>query len=254
MAQARKTALVTGAAKRIGKAIVEDLAAHGFSVAIHCHESRTEADELARSILSAGGRAAVVQADLTDMRAASALLDHAAGAVGPIRLLVNNASTFEEDTAYDIDWAAWDSHFALHLNAPAMLSMQLARSLPQDEEGLVVNIIDQRVLRPSPRYFSYALSKSALWSATQMMAQALAPRVRVNAIGPGPTLPSARQQPADFAAQIDGLLLGRGPQLSEFGATIRYLWETRSVTGQMIAVDGGQHLAWETPDVKGIVE
>lgn len=254
MAQARKTALVTGAAKRIGRAIADDLAAHGFSVALHCHASRDEAEEAADSIRALGGHAAVIQADLTDMRAASDLLGRAEAAVGPIGLLVNNASIFKEDTADDIDWTAWDSHFAIHLKAPAILSIRFARSLSTGEEGLIVNVIDQRVLRPSPRHFSYTLSKSALWSATQMMAQALAPKIRVNAIGPGPTLPSTRQQPADFEAQVDGLILGQGPQLSEFGATIRYLWETPSVTGQMIALDGGQHLAWETPDVKGIVE
>src|SRR5690606_23621632 len=127
-------------------------------------------------------------------------------------------------------------------------------SLPENDDGLVVNIIDQRVWRLSPRYFSYTLSKSGLWTATRTMAQALAPRVRVNAIGPGPTLRNARQEEADFRQQVDALLLGRGPELAEFGATIRYLWEARSVTGQMIALDGGQHLAWQTPDIADVVE
>ena len=126
--------------------------------------------------------------------------------------------------------------------------------MPAGSEGLIVNIIDQRVWRLTPRYFSYTLSKSALWTATRTMAQALAPRIRVNAIGPGPTLANARQDAEDFDAQVDGLILGRGPSLAGFGATIRYLWEARSVTGQMIALDGGQHLAWQTPDVTGMVE
>ena len=135
-----------------------------------------------------------------------------------------------------------------------LLAGKLAAGLPDGDEGLVVNVIDQRVWQLTPRYFSYTLSKSALWTATQTLAQALAPKVRVNAIGPGPTLQSERQSQADFDAQVDGLLLRRGPELGEFGATIRYLWEARSVTGQMIALDGGQHLAWQTPDVTGMIE
>jgi len=254
MSKATATALVTGGAKRIGRAIVEDLAAHGFAVAIHCNRSRGEADALAAAIDARGGRAAVVAADLTDMDAAGDLVSQAEAALGPISLLVNNASLFEDDSVLDFDWQAWDRHFAVHVKAPALLAQNFARSLPQGQEGLIVNMIDQRVWRPTPRYFSYALSKSSLWTATQMMAQALGPRIRVNAIGPGPTLKNARQDDSDFAAQVDGLILKRGAELPEFGATIRYLWEARSVTGQMIALDGGQHLAWQTPDVTGMAE
>jgi NAD(P)-dependent dehydrogenase (short-subunit alcohol dehydrogenase family) len=248
------TALVTGGAKRIGRAIVEDLAAHGFAVAIHADRSIEQARALASQVTAGGGRAAALAADLTDMASAGALVGAARAALGPVSLLVNCASIFKDDSAADFDWSDWDRHFAIHLKAPVLLARTMAEALPQDREGLVVNIIDQRVWRPTPRYFSYALSKSALWSATQTMAQALAPRVRVNAIGPGPTLKNARQDDADFAAQVDGLILKRGPSLSEFGATIRYLWQARSVTGQMIALDGGQHLAWQTPDVTGMAE
>ena len=248
------TALVTGGAKRIGKAIVEDLAAHGFAVAIHCNRSLAEADALAAQIKAAGGRAAVVGADLTDMDAVGDLIGRAEAALGPVSLLVNNASLFEDDTLQDFDWAAWDRHFAVHVKAPALLAQNFARALPEGQEGLIVNIIDQRVWRPTPRYFSYGLSKAALWTATQTMAQALGPRIRVNAIGPGPTLKNAHQDDSDFAAQVGNLILERGPELPEFGATIRYLWAARSVTGQMIALDGGQHLAWQTPDVTGIAE
>ncbi|RUW58835.1 SDR family oxidoreductase [Mesorhizobium sp. M7A.F.Ca.US.008.03.1.1] len=254
MSKATVTALVTGGARRIGRAIVEDLAAHGFAVAIHCNRSRTEADALAAEIIAGGGRAAVVAADLTDMDAVGDLVGQAQAALGPIRLLVNNASLFEDDSVLDFDWRAWDRHFAVHVKAPALLAQNFARALPAGQEGLIVNMIDQRVWRPTPRYFSYALSKSTLWTATQMMAQALGPRIRVNAIGPGPTLKNARQDDGDFAAQVDGLILKRGPELPEFGATIRYLWEARSVTGHMIALDGGQHLAWQTPDVTGMTE
>ena len=254
MTQAAGTALVTGGARRIGAAIVEDLAAHGFAVAIHCNDSRDAADRLAAKIAGSGGRSAVVQADLTDMDQAGALLGAAAEKLGPVDLLVNNASLFEDDSLQDFDPVVWDRHFALHLKAPAILARSFAANLPAGASGLIVNIIDQRVWKPTPRYFSYTLSKSALWTATRTMAQALGPSIRVNALGPGPTLPNARQAPGDFAAQLEGLILGRGPELSEFGASIRYLWQARSVTGQMIALDGGQHLAWRTPDVTGMRE
>jgi NAD(P)-dependent dehydrogenase (short-subunit alcohol dehydrogenase family) len=175
-------------------------------------------------------------------------------AIGPISVLINNASLFENDSPRDFAWDVWDRHFDLHLKAPTMLARDLDATLPEGQEGLVVNIIDQRVWRLTPRYFSYTLSKSALWTATQTLAQALAPKIRVNAIGPGPTFANSRQRPEDFQAQIDGLILGRNAALGEFGATVRYLWQARSVTGQMIALDGGQHLAWRTPDVTGMAE
>ncbi|WP_224544042.1 SDR family oxidoreductase [Mesorhizobium sp. CA16] len=254
MRQATTVALVTGGARRIGKAIVEDLAANSFAVAIHANRSGNEAEALAKKIVAGGGRAAVVAADLTDMDAVGDLVGRAQAALGPVTLLVNNASLFVDDRVEDFDWQAWDRHFAIHVKAPALLAQTFARALPQDGDGLIVNIIDQRVWRPTPRYFSYALSKSALWTQTQMLAQALGPRIRVNAIGPGPTLKNKRQDDDDFESQVEGLILKRGPQLPEFGATIRYLWQARSVTGQMIALDGGQHLSWQTPDVTGMVE
>jgi NAD(P)-dependent dehydrogenase (short-subunit alcohol dehydrogenase family) len=254
MSEAARTALVTGGARRIGKAIVEDLAAHGFAVAIHCNRSRDEAQALAAEIEASGGRAAVVEADLTDMQSADGLIAAATRALGSVNLLVNNASVFEDDSVEDFDLAVWERHFAVHLKAPAILSRRFAAALADDAEGLIVNIVDQRVWKPTPRYFSYTLSKSALWTATRTMAQALAPRIRVNAIGPGPTLANVRQGKQDFDAQVDGLLLKRGPDLDEFGSAIRYFWGARSVTGQMLALDGGQHLAWRTPDVTGIVE
>ena len=254
MNEAAGTALVTGGAKRIGKAIVEDLAAHGFAVAIHANKSLTEAEALAARIREAGGRAEALAADLTDMDAVGDLVGRAEAALGPVTLLVNNASLFVDDSVQDFDWQAWDRHFAVHIKAPALLAQTFARALPRGQEGLIVNIIDERVWRPTPRYFSYALSKSTLWTATQTMAQALGPRIRVNAIGPGPTLKNIYQSDADFAASLQGLILKRAPDLSEFGATIRYFWAARSVTGQMIALDGGRHLAWQTPDVTGMTE
>ena len=249
-----RTALVTGGARRIGAAIVRDLAKNGFAVAIHCNRSRAEAEALAAEIIREGGKAAVVPADLTRLDEARDLVAHAIERVGPIGLLVNSASVFVRDEIGSFEWEVWDAHFAVHVKAPVLLARSLAEALPAGMAGLVVNIIDERVWRPNPHFFSYTLSKSALWDATRTMAQALAPRIRVNAIGPGPTLPNIRQQRADFDRQVAGLLLERGPDLSEFGATVRYLFETMSVTGQMIAIDGGQHLAWQTPDVTGMKE
>lgn len=244
-------ALVTGGAKRIGRAIALDLAAHGFAVAIHCDGSREEAERLADVINSDGGVASVLQADLTNEQSSSRLVENAIEAIGPLGIVVNNASIFEDDSITDFSMEVWDRHFAIHVKAPVLIARALARNLPYDGEALIVNMIDQRVWRPNPRFFSYTLSKSALWAATRTMAQALAPRIRVNAIGPGPTLANTRQDEASFNQQIDGLILKRGPELPEFGATVRYLWESPSITGQMIALDGGQHLAWETPDIAG---
>ncbi|MEO3998716.1 SDR family oxidoreductase [Mesorhizobium sp. CAU 1732] len=248
------TALITGGAQRVGAAITRDLAANGFAVAIHCNTSRTEADALAEEIAAAGGIAHVVQGDLTDPEARGAIVQAVQQVLGPVQLLVNNASVFDDDSAQDFDWATWDRHFDVHLKAPVLLTQQVAANLPAGRDGLVVNMIDQRVWRLTPGFFSYTLSKSALWTATQTMAQAFAPRLRVNAIGPGPTLKNERQDEVDFQEQLDAVLLKRGPDLSEFGTTIRYLWGARSVTGQMIALDGGQHLAWQTPDVYGVAE
>ena len=249
-----KTALVTGGAKRIGKAIVEDLAANGFAVAIHARQSLDAAEAMARALNAEGGKAAVVKCDLADGAATAKLVAAATAALGPLDLLVNNASLFEPDTVEAFDDALWDRHFAVHVKAPSILARDFVRQLPEGVAGSIVNIIDQRVWNPTPRYYSYTLSKSALWMATRTMAQSFAPQVRVNAIGPGPSLPNARQDDAAFQAQVEGLILRRGPALDEFGRTVRFLFDTPAITGQMIALDGGQHLAWETPDVGGIAE
>lgn len=255
MSEKQPVALVTGGAKRIGQAIVADLAANGFAVAIHCNRSTAEADAAAQAIVKAGGRASVHQADFSDVEAVHGLVPDVAAALGPVQLLVNSASVFEEDHVGALSDEIWDRHFSIHLKAPVFLTEAMAETLPEGDEGMVVNIIDQRVIYPSgPTFFSYTLSKTALWDATRTLAQALAPRLRVNAIAPGPTLKSVRQTDEDFARQVDDLPLKRGPQLTEFGRTIRYLWETKSITGQMIALDGGQHLAWESRGVGSTVE
>ena len=254
MKQPLKTALVTGGARRIGKAIVDDLAAHGFAVAIHANTSLDEAEAMADTIRRQGGTAVALAADLSETAATERLIAEATDALGPLGLLVNNASLFKPDSLDALDPDLWDRHFNVHVRAPSILVRDFARQLPATNSGLVVNIVDQRVWNPTPRYYSYTLSKAALWMATRTMAQALAPSIRVNAIGPGPSLPNERQDPRDFQQQVEGLILKTGPRLDEFGRTVRYLFESPSVTGQMIALDGGQHLAWETPDVAEIVE
>lgn len=249
-----RTVLITGASRRLGRAIAEDLATHGFTIAVHARSSILEAEEFANTIRQKGGKAQAFAADLADIHSTTELMEKASNALGPIGVLVNNASIFRSDSADAFDSATFEAHFAVHVRAPSILAAGLINQLPQDMNGLIVNIIDQRVLAPNPRFYSYTLSKSALWTATQTMAQAFAPRVRVNAIGPGPSFKSERQRPQDFQAQIDGLILKRGPQPDEFGRTVRFLFDTPSITGQMIALDGGQHLAWETPDVAEIPE
>lgn len=249
-----RTALVTGASKRIGLAIAEDLAANGFTVAVHANRSLAEARDVVAKLRQDGNRAIAIKADLQNETETSSLIERAVAELGPLDLLVNNASLFENDSAAEFDRHAFDAHFAVHVRAPSILSAAFAKQLPQGLHGLIVNMVDQRVWALNPRFYSYTLSKAALWTATQTMAQAFAPRIRVNAIGPGPSLPSVRQTEEDFKAQIDGLILRAGPELGEFGRTIRFLFDTPSITGQMIALDGGQHLAWETPDVAESME
>ncbi|MCE6074448.1 SDR family oxidoreductase [Agrobacterium vitis] len=241
---APRTALVTASAKRIGRAIAEDLADNGFAVAIHTHASLHEAETLADQICSKGGKAVALKADLRDIAETQALIANASQALGPLGLLVNNASVFVDDKADQFNAEHFAAHFDIHVRAPAILSAEFHRQVPDNGAGLIVNIIDQRVLALKPTFFSYTLSKSTLWTATRTMAQAFAPQIRVNAIGPGPTLKSERQEQKDFQAQIDSLPLKQGAGLEEFGRTIRFLFDTPSITGQMFALDGGQHLIW----------
>lgn len=249
-----EVALVTGAAKRIGRTIAERLGREGYAVAVHCHRSRGEAEAVAASIQAAGGRAAVVQADLADADAVAGLVETAQAALGPLTLLVNNASEFEPDTVETIGLDRWERHFAVNLRAPAFLARDFAARLPAGRDGCIVNIVDQRVLKPTPQFFSYTLTKAALFAATRTLAQALAPRIRVNAVGPGPTLASPRQDLEAFARQSAAVPLGHGATPDEIADAVLFLARAKSVTGQMIAVDGGQHLAWETPDVAGVME
>lgn len=238
-----QTVLITGAARRIGRAIALDLAAHGLSVGIHYRKSRAEAEALAAEIAAAGGRAAALDADLSNFDDVQSLIGRCTGALGQPTCLVNNASEFFLDTIGSVTSEGWDTHLDINLKAPVFLAQALYTSLPDGVEGNVINIIDQRVWRPTPDFFSYTISKAGLWTATQTLAQAMAPRVRVNAIGPGPVLQSIHQTADDFASERQSTLLGRGPTLGEIAAAVRFILATPSMTGQMIALDGGQHLS-----------
>ena len=236
-------ALVTGAARRIGRAIALDLARQGWNVAVHANNSRDEADALAREIETLGRRAAVLSAELTNEDDVARLVPDAVAALGPLGLLVNNASIFEQDDIASMDRQGWDRHMEANLRAPALLIQHFAAALPPEAEGVVVNIIDQRVLHPGPDFLSYTLSKSGLWTLTRTLALALAPRIRVNAIGPGPVLRSIHQSEADFAAEVESVPLRRQTELAEICRAIGFIVSARSMTGQMIALDGGQHLS-----------
>ena len=242
-----RAALITGAARRIGRAIALALSHAGYAVALHARGSRADAETLAGEIVQGGGRATVVLADLRDEVAVRNLVP-AAAVFGPLTLLVNNASLFEADEIATLERARLDATMAVNLTAPLMLAQAFAAQAPDDADASIVNIVDQRVLKPTPRFFSYSLSKSALASATVTLAQALAPKLRVNAVAPGPTLPSPRQSDAQFATQAKALPLGRGPTPDDIAAAVVYLAQAKSVTGTVIAVDGGQHLAWRTLD------
>ncbi len=245
----RGAALITGAARRIGRALAIAAAGVGYDVAIHHLHSSAEAQSLAEEIAALGRRAHVLKADLGDGAQASGLVGEAHRALGPVTLLINNASAFEDDRVETFDSKSWRRHMEVNLHAPLVLAQAFAAELPQDRQGLILNLLDQRVWNPNPQFLSYSLSKHALWTATRTLAQALAPRIRVNGIGPGPTLPSIHQTAEAFRAEAANVPLKRRAEPAEIVAAALYLIDAPSVTGQMIAVDGGQHLAWLTPDI-----
>ena len=248
MASARGAALVTGAGKRIGRAVALRLAEAGFDIAVHYRSDRDAAEETAQAVRALGRRAEAVHADLTDEGSARALIASAVAALGSLTVLVNSASAFEDDRAGDLSRRTWDLHFETNLRAPLVLAEAFAAQAPDDAS--IINLLDQRVWKPTPQFFSYALAKSALWTATRMLAQAWAPRIRVNGVGPGPTLASVHQDAAAFQAEAEGTLLGRAVDPAEVAEAVAYLVDAGSVTGQMIAVDAGQHLGWRTPDIQ----
>ncbi|WP_376876759.1 SDR family oxidoreductase [Albirhodobacter sp. R86504] len=255
-----KRALITGGAKRLGRAMALFLANRGHDVAIHFDSSREAAEETAEAARKFGVQAVILQADLLDEDQASGLVDRAAKALGgPIALLINNASIFEHDTIATATKESWDRHIGSNLRAPYLLTQAFARQAPEAERvsepvarAMIVNMVDQRVAKLTPEFSTYTLAKMGLWALTQTAAQGLAPDIRVNAIGPGPTMQGARQTAENFAKQRAATILERGGDPSDICAALGYLIEAKAVTGQLICVDGGQHLAWQTPDTQGV--
>jgi NAD(P)-dependent dehydrogenase (short-subunit alcohol dehydrogenase family) len=259
---AKPRALVTGAGRRLGRAMALHLAGRGHDVAVHYNASAEEAEAVAEEIRSVGQQAVALRADLLDEAETAALLPAAAAALdGPITTLVNNASIFEYDTLESATTESWNRHIGSNLRAPFVLTQAFARQCPEavpDEngepqaQGLVVNMIDMRINKLTPEFMTYTIAKMGLWALTRTAAQALAPAIRVNAIGPGPTLRGARQSEAHFAAQRRATILGRGADAGDVTAALGYLIDAKAVTGQLLCVDGGQHLGWRTPDVIGV--
>lgn len=237
-------ALVTGAANRIGATIAQTLSSSGCTVIVHYNGSESGAIETVKTITASGGRAAPLQCDLSNRQQRDQLIAKATDMFGPLSILINNASIFEPDSTTTLDYPLWDAHMALHAEAPMFLARDFANQRPSGLNANIINMIDERVLRTSPAYFSYNLSKSLLWTATKTLAQNLAPHIRVNAIGPGPTLPNSRQTDKQFQQSRDRLPLGLSGDPDDIADAILFLLQAKSVTGQMIAVDGGEHLDW----------
>lgn len=254
------TALITGGAQRLGKAMALYLAARGHDIAVHCHASADAAEATAAEIRALGVRAEILQADLLDPDAAEALVPRATAALGPLTVLVNNASIFEYDNLQSASRQSWDRHMGSNLRAPFLLTQAFAAQAPKADRSaeepiaraLVVNMIDQRVLKPTPEFMTYSLAKAGLWWLTRTSAQALAPDIRVNAIGPGPTMQGTRQSEGHFNRQRAATILQRGAGPADVCAALGFFLDAPSVTGQLICTDGGQHLAWRTPDVLGV--
>ena len=255
------TALVTGAGKRLGRAMALYLAGRGHDVAVHYASSADSAEAVAEEIRAMGRKAVTLQADLLVEAETSTLIPAASAALGPLTVLVNNASIFEYDRIDTATRHSWDRHIESNLRAPYVLTQGFARQCPEavtDEageplaQGLIINMIDQRILKLTPEFSSYTIAKMGLWALTRTAAQGLAPHVRVNAIGPGPTLRGARQSADHFSRQRASTILGRGANPSDICAALGFFLDSPAVTGQFLAIDGGQHLAWQTPDVLGV--
>jgi len=245
-----RAVLITGAGARVGAHFATGLAKDGWAVAIHYNRSEDGASALAAQICSAGGTAKIVQANLAVPQDVDSLIARAAEALGtPLSALINNASTFSPDTARDFTRASYDYHMEVNLRAPLLLTQKLAAQLPKTATGAVINMIDQRVLKPNPTFFTYSTAKAALYWATKTQAQSYAPRLRVNGIGPGPTLANVHQKAGEFDAEVDATLLRAPSHPDALLDGVRYLLGAASVTGQMIAIDSGQHLLWQTPDI-----
>lgn len=244
MTEAKQTVLITGGAQRLGAELVRALALADYQVVIHYNSSKKSAEALLAEIKAQGGTAALVKGNLTKRADRRSLIVRASKPFGPLSILINNASLYQKDTIADLDEDQWDNHFAMHTEAPIFLSRDFAAQLPKGTQGNIINIIDERVLRPAPAAFSYHLSKSVLWTATQTLAQSLAPNVRVNAIGPGPIIAEAGQSQATFNKRGKDSLLGHNADPADVVEAMFYLLSASNVTGQMLAIDAGEHLAW----------
>ena len=255
-------ALVTGAGKRLGAAMALYLAGRGYDVAVHYASSKPDADAVVAQITAMGRRAVALQADLLVEAETETLVARATDALGgPLTLLINNASIFEYDSITSATRASWDRHIESNLRAPFVLTQGFAVQAPPampDANGemmaqaMILNMIDQRVLKLTPEFMSYTIAKMGLWALTQTSAQALTPHIRVNAIGPGPTLQGTRQSLEHFTKQRASTVLQRGANAADITAALGFFLDAPAVTGQLICVDGGQHLAWKTPDVQGL--
>ena len=242
-----KTAIVTGGGQRIGRAISLALAKDGWQVAVHFNSSLDEANEVVDEITSSGNVALAVKADLTNEVAVASLIASISNELAPVTVVINNASIFEEDTVKNATKTSWDRHLAVNLRAPFLLTQSLAKNLNKNEKGNIINIVDQRVENLTPYFTSYTLSKSALWMLTKTTAAALAPNIRVNAIGPGPTLPSTRQSQLQFDRQVALTPLEVQVDVEEICNAVRFILATPSMTGQLLSIDSGQHLGWAQP-------
>jgi NAD(P)-dependent dehydrogenase (short-subunit alcohol dehydrogenase family) len=240
-------ALVTGAARRIGKSIALRLAESGWHVAIHYRKSAAKAEAVAAEVRLRGGKAMTVEADLMHEDQVEAIIPRVAEHLGALSLLVNNASTFEMDKAETATRASWDKHIEANLRAPFVLSQAFARQFTREGGGNIINLLDQRVWKLTPYFISYTVAKMGLWTLTRTLALSYAPRIRVNGIGPGPTLPSPRQSDEQFAQQSAAMPLGHGATPREIAKAVLFILESPSMTGQMIALDGGEHLGWQVP-------
>ena len=255
-------ALVTGAGRRLGASMALYLADRGFDVAVHYASSSEGAEDVANRIRAKGQRATTLKADLLDDEATQKLFSDAVSHFdAPVTCLVNNASIFEYDTVESATRDSWDRHMGSNLRAPFVLTQMMAEqglSAASDENGeplaagLIVNMVDQRVRKLTPEFMTYTLAKMGLWALTRTAAQALAPAIRVNAIGPGPTLQGDRQSAEHFAEQRANTILERGANPADITAALGYFLDAPGVTGQLLCVDGGQHLGWQTPDIQGV--
>src|ERR1700679_3550307 len=240
-----RTVLVTGAAKRLGRAIALDLARDGWDVAIHFNSSAKDAQGAADEVRKLGRRATIVKADLGREEEVATILTRAARDLGPLTALINSASLFENDDWQSATRQSWDAHMNVNLRAPFVLSQAFARQLPHGANGAIVSLLDQRVLSPAPDFLTYGVSRAGLHWLTVTLAQALSPRIRVNAVAPGPTLKAAAQSPEHFAQERKSTILGHGSDPQDICDAVRYLLGARAVTGQTVAVDAGQHLIWK---------